>query len=88
MVDLEQLYDFESAVKLGSALSNMPCDWLEAPLNDTEIDAYAELRRAVGVDIISAGNHHFCSGCWLCARIAYARTRHERFRSVTAPRKT
>ena len=56
MVDLEQLYDFENAVKLGSALSDMPCDWLEAPLVDTEIDAYAELRRAVGVDIISAGN--------------------------------
>jgi len=56
MVDLEQLYDFENAVKLGSALSDMPCDWLEAPLVDTEIDAYAELRRAVDVDIISAGN--------------------------------
>ena len=56
MVDLEQVYDFENAVKLGSALSDMPCDWLEAPLDDTEIDAYAELRRAVGVDIISAGN--------------------------------
>jgi L-alanine-DL-glutamate epimerase-like enolase superfamily enzyme len=56
MVDLEQLYDYESAVRLGRALSDMPCDWLEAPLDDTAIDAYAELRRAVGVDIISAGN--------------------------------
>ncbi len=56
MVDLEQLYDFENAVTLGRALSDMPCAWLEAPLDDTEIDAYAELRRAVGVDIISAGN--------------------------------
>jgi L-alanine-DL-glutamate epimerase-like enolase superfamily enzyme len=56
MVDLEQLYDFENAVKFGRALSDMPCDWLEAPLVDTEIDAYAELRRAVDVDIISAGN--------------------------------
>jgi L-alanine-DL-glutamate epimerase-like enolase superfamily enzyme len=56
MVDLEQVYDYESAVTLGRALSDMPCDWLEAPLDDTAIDAYAELRRAVGVDIISAGN--------------------------------
>ncbi len=56
MVDLEQLYDYESAVRLGGALSDMPCDWLEAPLDDTAIDAYAELRRTVGVDIISAGN--------------------------------
>ncbi len=56
MVDLEQTYDYESAVRLGRALCDMPCDWLEAPLDDTAIDAYAELRRAVDVDIISAGN--------------------------------
>ncbi len=56
MVDLEQLYDYDNAVTLGRALSDMPCDWLEAPLEDTAIDAYVELRRAVGVDIISAGN--------------------------------
>ena len=56
MVDLEQTYDYDSAVKLGRALSEMPCDWLEAPLDDESIDAYAELRRAVDVDIISAGN--------------------------------
>ncbi len=56
MVDLEQLYDYDSAVRLGRALSDMPCDWLEAPLDDTAIDAYAELRRAIDVDIISAGN--------------------------------
>lgn len=56
MVDLEQVYDYDSAVRLGRALCDMPCDWLEAPLDDTAIDAYAELRRAVAVDIISAGN--------------------------------
>jgi L-alanine-DL-glutamate epimerase-like enolase superfamily enzyme len=56
MVDLEQLYGFDDALRLASALSDMPCDWLEAPLPDTEIDAYADLNRAVGVDIISAGN--------------------------------
>jgi L-alanine-DL-glutamate epimerase-like enolase superfamily enzyme len=56
MVDLEQVYDYQNAVRLGRALSDMPCDWLEAPLDDTAINAYAELRRAVGVDIISAGN--------------------------------
>ena len=56
MVDLEQLYSFDDAVTLGRALTDMPCDWLEAPLTDTDIDAYAELRRAVGVDVIAAGN--------------------------------
>jgi len=56
MVDLEQRYDYDDAVRLGRALSNMPCDWLEAPLDDTDIDAYSALSRAVDVDIISAGN--------------------------------
>ena len=56
MVDLEQLYSFDDAVALGRALTDMPCDWLEAPLTDTDIDAYAALRHAVGVDVIAAGN--------------------------------
>jgi L-alanine-DL-glutamate epimerase-like enolase superfamily enzyme len=56
MVDLEQLYTFDDAVALGRALADMSCDWLEAPLRDTDIDAYGELRRAVGVDVIAAGN--------------------------------
>ncbi|MEM7122761.1 MAG: mandelate racemase/muconate lactonizing enzyme family protein [Pseudomonadota bacterium] len=56
MVDLEQRYDFDDAVTLGRALTNMPCDWLEAPLTDTDLDGYAELRRAVGVDVLAAGN--------------------------------
>ena len=56
MFDLEQSYAFDDALALGKVLENMPCDWLEAPLEDTQIDAYAELNRAVGVDIIPAGN--------------------------------
>jgi len=56
MVDIEQTYDYERSIILGRALSKMPCDWLEAPLDDTDIDAYAELRRAVDVDILCAGN--------------------------------
>ena len=56
MVDLEQSYVFDDAVRLGIVLADMPCDWLEAPLKDTDLGAYAELNRAVGVDIIPAGN--------------------------------
>ncbi|MFP6808926.1 MAG: mandelate racemase/muconate lactonizing enzyme family protein [Pseudomonadales bacterium] len=56
MVDIEQTYDYERSIVLGRALSRMPCDWLEAPLADTDIDAYVELRRAVDVDILCAGN--------------------------------
>ena len=56
MVDLEQSYGFDDAVRLGTALAAMPCDWLEAPLLDTELEAYAALNAAVGVDVIPAGN--------------------------------
>ena len=56
MVDIEQTYDYERSIILGRALSKMSCDWLEAPLDDTDIDAYVELRRAVDVDILCAGN--------------------------------
>ena len=37
-------------------MSKGPFDWLEAPLPDTDLDAYVELNRAVDVDIIPAGN--------------------------------
>ena len=56
MLDLEQTYVFDDALALGMELGTMPCDWLEAPLEDTDIDAYAELNRAVGVDVVPAGN--------------------------------
>jgi len=56
MVDIEQSYNYERSIILGRALSKMPCDWLEAPLDDTDIDAYVELRRAVDVDILCDGD--------------------------------
>jgi L-alanine-DL-glutamate epimerase-like enolase superfamily enzyme len=56
MVDLEQAYDFDSAVELGRALAQMPCEWLEAPFRDELIDNYAELRRAVDVEVIPDGD--------------------------------
>ncbi|MDE0417734.1 MAG: hypothetical protein OXI95_12475 [bacterium] len=73
MLDLEQSYGFDDALSLGRELETMPCDWLEAPFNDSDIDAYAELNRAVGVDIIPAGNtlvdladmvHALDAGAW------------------------
>ncbi len=56
MVDLEQLYGFDDAVRLGEALSGRPFEWMEAPLPDTDLEAYAALNRAVDIDILAAGN--------------------------------
>ncbi|MDG2480532.1 MAG: enolase C-terminal domain-like protein [Alphaproteobacteria bacterium] len=56
MTDHEQQHDFDEAVRIGEAMSKGPFDWFEAPLPDTDLDAYVELNRAVGVDIIPAGN--------------------------------
>ena len=56
MADMEQLCTFDEAVRLGETLSGLPFDWLEAPLPDTDLDAYAELNRAVGIDVLAAGN--------------------------------
>lgn len=56
MVDLERLYSFDDAVRLGEVLSRLPFDWMEAPLPDTDLGAYAELNEAVAIDILAAGN--------------------------------
>ena len=56
MVDLEQRYHFDDAVRLGRVLSKLPYDWMEAPFSDNDLDAYVELNRSVGVDILPAGN--------------------------------
>lgn len=56
MTDQEQLCTFDEAVRLGQAMSKGPFDWLEAPLPDTDLDAYVALNEAVDVDILNAGN--------------------------------
>jgi L-alanine-DL-glutamate epimerase-like enolase superfamily enzyme len=56
MVDLEQCYTFDEAVRLGEALDKLPFDWMEAPLPDHDLDAYVELNKAVAIDILPAGN--------------------------------
>jgi L-alanine-DL-glutamate epimerase-like enolase superfamily enzyme len=56
MVDLEECYTFDEAVRLGEALDKLPFDWMEAPLPDHDIDAYVELNKAVAIDVLPAGN--------------------------------
>ncbi len=56
MVDLEQCYTFDEALRLGRVLSELPFDWMEAPLPDQDLDAYVELNKAVAIDVLPAGN--------------------------------
>jgi L-alanine-DL-glutamate epimerase-like enolase superfamily enzyme len=56
MVDLEQCYTFDEAVRLGETLDKLPFDWMEAPLPDHDLDAFVELNKAVAIDILPAGN--------------------------------
>ncbi len=56
MVDLEQGYTFDEALRLGKVLDKLPFDWIEAPLPDRDIEAYVELNKAVAIDVLPAGN--------------------------------
>ena len=56
MVDLEERYTFDQAVKLGEVLTDLHFDYMEAPLPDRDLDGYAELNKAVGIDILPEGN--------------------------------
>jgi len=56
MVDLEECYTFDEAVRLGEALDKLPFDWMEAPLPDRDIEAYVELNKTISIDVLPAGN--------------------------------
>jgi len=56
MVDLEQCYTFDEAVRLGEVLGKLPFDWMEAPLPDDDLEAYVELNKAIAIDVLPAGN--------------------------------
>ncbi len=56
MLDVEQRYDLETAVRVGTRLSELDFVWFEAPLPDPDLKGYASLRRQVKVAILPAGN--------------------------------
>jgi L-alanine-DL-glutamate epimerase-like enolase superfamily enzyme len=56
MLDVEQRYDRIGAVKVAQRLSELGFRWFEAPLLDTDIEGYCELRRRSTVPVIAAGN--------------------------------
>jgi L-alanine-DL-glutamate epimerase-like enolase superfamily enzyme len=56
MLDVEQRYSREEALRAGQELSELDYAWFEAPLPDFDLAGYRELKRAVKVPIIAAGN--------------------------------
>ena len=79
MTDHEQQHSYDEAVRIGRTMGKGPFDWFEAPLPDTDIDAYAELNRAVDIDIIPAGNTVVGLENWRAAlqRNAWSRLRFD-----------
>jgi L-alanine-DL-glutamate epimerase-like enolase superfamily enzyme len=61
--DLELAYAVASATR-DSALREGPFDWMEAPLPDTDIEAYAQLNKAISIDVLPAGNTLFGTEQW------------------------
>jgi L-alanine-DL-glutamate epimerase-like enolase superfamily enzyme len=56
MLDVEQRYDLLGALKVGRRIGELGFQWFEAPLVDTDVEGYRELRRQTTVPIIAAGN--------------------------------
>jgi L-alanine-DL-glutamate epimerase-like enolase superfamily enzyme len=73
MLDVEQRYDRQSAMKAGRELDELGYRWFEAPLIDFDLEGYRLLRQSLRVPIIAAGNSITdlrlidfvaASGCW------------------------
>lgn len=56
MIDLEERYSYDDALTIARRLESMNCIWLEAPLPDTDLNGYAELRQQTDTPILPAGN--------------------------------
>ena len=56
MLDVEQRYTREEALSVARALEELDFHWFEAPLIDTDLIGYRELRRRAAVPILPAGN--------------------------------
>ena len=56
MLDVEQRYDRHQATAAARRLEPLAMTWFEAPLLDSDLDGYAELRRVSTVPILPGGN--------------------------------
>lgn len=78
MLDVEQRYSRPNALAAARALDELGFTWFEAPLIDSDLQGYAELRRRVDVPIVPGGNTvldlaaielGIRMGCWSKTRV-------------------
>jgi L-alanine-DL-glutamate epimerase-like enolase superfamily enzyme len=78
MLDVEQRYTRDQALTAAKRLEPLGLTWFEAPLLDSDLAGYAELRRHTAVPILPAGNtvldlagvaRGLAIGAWSAARI-------------------
>jgi L-alanine-DL-glutamate epimerase-like enolase superfamily enzyme len=78
MLDVEQRYGRDDALRAAVELEALGYDWFEAPLLDVDLAGYRELRRYTKVGILPAGNTLLSPqlieialgmGCWSKARV-------------------
>jgi L-alanine-DL-glutamate epimerase-like enolase superfamily enzyme len=56
MLDVEQRYDLDAALKVGRVLGELDYAWFEAPLDDYDLAGYQQLRARLNVPVLAAGN--------------------------------
>jgi L-alanine-DL-glutamate epimerase-like enolase superfamily enzyme len=56
MLDVEQRYDRRSAYRAAAELEALGFTWFEAPLPDSDLEGYRDLRMRVNIPILPAGN--------------------------------
>ena len=59
MVDLEEKYELEDALRLGEQMDKGAFVWLEGPMRDELLGQYAELRRRLAIQIVPDGYSHY-----------------------------
>jgi len=78
MLDVEQRYTREEALRAARELEELGYTWFEAPLPDFDIEGYRELKRRVSIPIIANGNwildprlieHLIKADCWTHIRV-------------------
>jgi len=56
MLDAEQRYDRRDALRAAQQLEGLGFTWFEAPLLDSDLEGYRDLRQRVNIPILPAGN--------------------------------
>ncbi|MGD9858358.1 MAG: mandelate racemase/muconate lactonizing enzyme family protein [Planctomycetaceae bacterium] len=77
MLDVENNYDWQSALEMARELEDLAFTWFEAPLMDYDREGYRKLTERVNIPIVPSGNwvqdlsafqHALQTGCWSRAR--------------------